>query len=267
MSISANRVFHVNVNCSDLDRSIGYYGKHAGLSPAARTRPVAPQPGGAVGLEAAQWDAFMMTGWQGGAGPVVDLLEWKLPPPTGRPHATPVALGFTRLLVTSPDVETSTVLTDPDGTLVQLEPGERPGLAGVVVGSSDLARSRAFYSDIVGLEAGPQPLAVAGPARGTAARLRDRAGAFALELVEWRSADRVPGPYPVANHLGIYRMALMTGDIEADYHTLQANGVVCVSPPATLDMGPGLPRLRALLFLDPDGTALELIETPAGTDG
>jgi hypothetical protein len=27
-------------------------------------------------------------------------------------------------------------------------------------------------------------------------------------------------------------------------------------------MGPGLPTLRALFFADPDGTTIELIETP-----
>jgi len=32
-------------------------------------------------------------------------------------------------------------------------------------------------------------------------------------------------------------------------------------------MGPGLPALRALLFPDPDGTMLELIESPASRSG
>ncbi len=266
MPISASRVFHVNVNCSDLERSVEYYRDRAGLSPAARTRPTAPQPGDAFGLESAQWDAFMMTGWQGGTGPVVDLLEWKVPAFTGRPHASAVAAGFSRLLVTSPDVQASTVLADPDGTLVQLDPGEGAGVAGVVIGCTDLGRTLPFYTDVVGFEpeeADPRRLAVAGAARGTAARLRDRAGGFAVELVEWRSPEPVSPPYPVANHLGMYRMALMTEDIDADYDALRVRGVTCVSAPAELDMGPGLPRLRALLFLDPDGTALELIETPS----
>jgi hypothetical protein len=55
----------------------------------------------------------------------------------------------------------------------------------------------------------------------------------------------------------------MTDDIDADYDQLRADGVICVSPPSHLEMGPGIPKLRAVLFLDPDGTALELIETPA----
>jgi len=57
-------------------------------------------------------------------------------------------------------------------------------------------------------------------------------------------------------------MALMTDDIDRDYADLSARGVACMTPPAVLDMGPGLPMLRALLFPDPDGTMLELIETP-----
>jgi hypothetical protein len=58
-------------------------------------------------------------------------------------------------------------------------------------------------------------------------------------------------------------MALTTDDIDRDYAELVDRGVSCVSPPAELDMGPGLPLLRALLFADPDGTMLELIESPA----
>jgi hypothetical protein len=61
----------------------------------------------------------------------------------------------------------------------------------------------------------------------------------------------------------MYRMALMTDDVDADYDQLRAGAVTCVSPPSQLEMGPGIPKLRAVLFLDPDGTALELIETPA----
>ena len=264
MTIAASRVFPVNVNCSDLDRSVAFYRERTGLVPSARTRPLEPQPGDAFGVEVAQWDAFMMTGWQGGAGPVVDLLEWKAPPPTGRPHESTVALGFSRLLVTAPGVDTSTVVTDPDGTLVQLDPGERRGVAGVVIGCSDLRRAVAFYTDIVGLEPaeiGSARVAVAGAARGTAARLRDRADGFAVELVEWRTAGPLPRPYPEANHVGMFRMALMTDDIDADYEELRAHEVSCISPPARLEMGPGIPTLRALLFLDPDGTTLELIET------
>jgi hypothetical protein len=54
----------------------------------------------------------------------------------------------------------------------------------------------------------------------------------------------------------------MTDDIDRDHAALVEQGVHCWSPPADLDMGPGMPDLRALLFDDPDGTVLELIESP-----
>ena len=70
-------------------------------------------------------------------------------------------------------------------------------------------------------------------------------------------------PYPAANHLGIFRLALTTEHLDDDYRELQDRGVRCWSPPLGLAMGPGLPDLRALLFADPDGSTLELIESPA----
>jgi hypothetical protein len=56
----------------------------------------------------------------------------------------------------------------------------------------------------------------------------------------------------------------MTDDLARDDDTLRAAGVRCYSAPATLDMGPALPELRALFFADPDGATFELIETPRG---
>jgi catechol 2,3-dioxygenase-like lactoylglutathione lyase family enzyme len=69
-------------------------------------------------------------------------------------------------------------------------------------------------------------------------------------------------PASEANQLGMYRLALYTDDIDRDYADLVARGVRCLTPPATLEMGPGIPTLRALMFEDPDGTVLELIEPP-----
>jgi hypothetical protein len=60
--------------------------------------------------------------------------------------------------------------------------------------------------------------------------------------------------------LGIFRVALLTADIAADYAELCSAGVYCWSSPAHLEMGSGLGRLKAILFADPDGAAWELIE-------
>jgi hypothetical protein len=59
-------------------------------------------------------------------------------------------------------------------------------------------------------------------------------------------------------------MALIVDDIHACHRTLVANGVAGNGGPVKLDMGPDVPvdGLWALLFTDPDGTCIELIEDP-----
>jgi len=230
MPVGAGGVIHVNVNCTELGRSLAFFRDEVGLQAHTRTAPTSPQPGTAFGLGSAQWDAWMMGGPDGFRATVVDLLEWKVPAPAPRP-ATPT-LGFRRLRVGSPGAP-ARALTDPDGTPIDVEPGVG-GPTGVVVACSDRRRSRQFYDEVVGLS----PF---------------------VELVA--DPDARPGPTP-ANTVGIWRLALGTDDLDADVATLSALGVRCVSEPAEMAMGPGLPVLRFVLFPDPDGTMLELIERP-----
>jgi hypothetical protein len=172
----------------------------------------------------------MMGGPDGFAATVVDLLEWKEPLPAPRP--TGPTLGFRRLRVSAPGAAARAVV-DPDGTALDVEPG-RGGPTGVVVACSDRARSAAFYREIVPLEG-------------------------FVSLVEERGAARAPG---AANTVGIWRLALGTDDIDADVAALAGAGVACLSDPAEMSMGPGLPELRFVLFPGPDGEMLELIERP-----
>ena len=235
------RVIHVNVNCSDLDRSAAFYRDELGLEASLRTTPAEPQPGAAFGLERVQWDAWMMAGADGFGGPVVDLLEWKVPVPVGSADSSN-GTGFQRLRVAAPGGGPE---ADPDGTAIEIVPGERARVAGVVIGCSDFMRSVAFYRDVVGLQ-------IDGPGE-----LCDVRGAdvFQVELV-----PAPPTSPRVANELGMYRMALYTEDIDREDAALRAAGVEPYSPPAALEMGPGVPPLRALFFPDPDGTTLEYIE-------
>src|SRR5690606_33305126 len=93
----------------------------------------------------------------------------------------------------------------------------------------------------------------------------DPASGFVVELVEWVTPPVTPAPERRANELGIFRMAWHTPDIDRDFAVLSDAGVTCYSPPAGLEMGPGIPPLRALFWGDPDGACLELIEP--GTEG
>lgn len=222
---------HVNVNCRDLERSLAFYRDVLGLRPVTRTAPEQPQPGAAFGLEWAQWDAWMMAGPKGFGAPVVDLLEWIVPAPVERDDEGTV--GLCRLRVGGGAAYAA--LADPDGLAIDVRPGG-PGLTGVTVACSDPDRSSAFYR-MLGL------------------------GGF-VELVE--GAGAAP---PDANTVGIWRLALATDDIEADVAELAGAGVRCLSDPVEMSMGPGLPVLRFVLFPDPDGTMLELIERPPPADG
>ena len=300
MAIGVSRVFHCNVNATDLDGSLAFYRDLLGLTPSTRTTPSAPQPGAAFGLPETQWDAWILTGDRGYDGVAIDLLEWQVPRPAGTPYPVANHLGFTRLGFVTKDIDAAHarlvdagvdcfgaphdvriegapplrafVCTDPDGTLVELISGGGGRLAFVAIGCRDLDRSIAFYEALGFNALGRFPI---GPQDGSGLRLEGDVewemaylddprgtGAFALDLVQWKSPVPVGEPYDTANHTGVYRMALMTDDIDASFAALQDLGVQSVSPPATLDMGPGLPELRALLFPDPDGTMLELIETP-----
>jgi catechol 2,3-dioxygenase-like lactoylglutathione lyase family enzyme len=305
MPIGVSQAFHVNVNCSDLERSLAFYRDRLGLTASTHTRPEMPQDGAAFGLETAAWDAWILHDDRGfGTGLVVDLLEWQEPPPTGTP-STAADLGFNRIGFSVSDLDDlyarlaadgvvghggpphettveggaavrTVVVDDPDGMLVELVQNgvDRAGgshVGFVAIGVSDLARSRAFYSDVLGFrpmfDRGPlrQPgdqLGLDGEIELAASYLDDPrgTGAFMLELVQLvEPAPRRP-PSAEANRLGMFRLALLTDDIERDHAELRARGVTCWTPPVVLEMGPGIPPLKALMFEDPDGTVLELIQ-------
>jgi catechol 2,3-dioxygenase-like lactoylglutathione lyase family enzyme len=299
MPIGAARVFHLNVNCSSLERSLAFYRDAIGLSAGAHTVPPA-QLGAAFGLDIAQWDAWILSDDRGMDGVAVDLLEWIQPRPVGAP---PLAnqLGFARLGFTTADIDATHarlradgasrltdphevtmdgaptmrtfIAADPDGTAIEFVSGNAERFSFVAVNCSDLDRSVEFYADVLGFHPrvrfapGPRDetgLGLGADAEWEMAYLDDPRGTgqFAIDLVQWKHPLPTGAPSNEANRIGPFRLALMTDDIDRDHAELRRRGVECVTPPAELDMGPGLPRLRALLFPDPDGTILELIETP-----
>jgi glyoxylase I family protein len=187
MSVSLLSVMHVNVNCSDLARSKRFYEEHVGLAALSHTKP-APQDGAGFGLAGrVQWDAHLLHDARGFAGPAVDLLEWKTPPPVGRPYAEANHLGLYRLCFAVPDaakkhaalaaagvpclspparVPLSSEMSvtffcalDPDGTAVEFleapaasDAASAARLLHVNVNCSDLPASAAWYRRVLGLE-------------------------------------------------------------------------------------------------------------------
>jgi len=305
MPIPLLSVMHVNVNCSDLERSLGFYREQLGLTALTHTNPV-PQRGEGFGFEGeVQWDAHLLHDARGFAGPAVDLLEWKKPRPTGRPHGEANELGMFRLCFTHPDLDALHAklgaagvacrseptrvpiapavdlsvrffcASDPDGTTAEFI--EMPGPARMLhvnINCSDLARSSAWYQDVLGLErvGHSNPGLVPGAAFGLEGEvawradflaLPGRAEAFVIDLLEWERPRPKGAPYREANHLGLYRLAFLVEDAHACHDALVADGVDC-GPAVWLDMGPEVPidGVWAVFFRDPDGTCLELIQQP-----
>src|SRR5258706_8236877 len=176
MSLTDARLFHVNVNCSDLERSRRFYTEGLGLDVGARTAPEESQPGAAFGLARARWDASILLGPRGYDGGAIDLLEWREPAPAGAPPARLFETGFQRLGVRVPDLgaaiarvnvlggcawsepfghalvdggEIRLVLAgDPDGTAIELIEGGPPSVSFVAITCADLERSRSFYRSL-----------------------------------------------------------------------------------------------------------------------
>jgi catechol 2,3-dioxygenase-like lactoylglutathione lyase family enzyme len=307
MAISIESVMHVNVNCSDLNRSLAFYRDFAGLEMASHTLPL-PQEGAGFGLPGqVQWDAHILHDARGYGGPGLDLLEWKEPAPRGRPSAEANHLGFFRICLLVPDLDEVyrraraggivcesppleisvdpesglrvrvLLCRDPDGTAIEfVEEGgvSQTQLIHVNVNCSSLRRSREWYQRVLGLEVrgGSRPGRVSGRAFGFEAEVEWEAdflwppgqSAFAIDLLEWKTPTPIGSSAASANQLGIYRMAFMVKDIHACHDELLRQGVGCPAP-VFLDMGPEIPLdgVWALFFPDPDGTCLELIETPS----
>ena len=105
MAISASRIFHVNSNCIDLERSLTFYRDLLGLKQNTHPIPSIPQRGDAFGLEQVLWDAWMLQSDLGNDGLSLDLLEWKVPKPAGRPPTEINETGFHHLTFAVPDLQ------------------------------------------------------------------------------------------------------------------------------------------------------------------
>jgi glyoxylase I family protein len=294
------RIFHVNINCSDLTRSRAFYVDGCGLAEGVRTTPETTQSGTAFGLDRARWDAWILVGAAGFDGGAVDLLEWQEPPPIAAPPAVLCEAGWQRIGLLVPDLDAAianacarggvvwseplvhelpngggvrlVLMSDPDGVAVELVEGDTNRLSFVGLTCSDLERSVAFYRAL-----GFRELARFPSARDSAPHLRVDGPVSMLEVLM-----RAPGPGDVhlmlvgfdepavargapraANALGMWRTALLLPELEPAVAALRAAEVELISEPRSMAMGPGLPELQFVCFRGPDHEVIELIEQPA----
>lgn len=297
MPIGAERIYHVNSNCTDLERAARFY-EALGLRRVVRTVPSRPQPGDAFGLAEVAWDAWMLQSDDGMDGLALDLLEWTTPGPTGTPPSTVGEPGLNRLVITTPDLDATVaaavdaggtlvggpvaghageraprtaMVRDPDGVPVQLFEGERTSIAQVIVNVTDLDRAVTYYRDVLGLRVAgeareaDQPGVLHGldaDARVRVARVADAGSAFAVALVQWLDPAFTGAAHQRrANELGLFRMAWSTDDCERDEAVVRSGGSVPFAPTSELSVGDDLPLLKVLFWPGPDGECLELIQT------
>ena len=109
---------------------------------------------------------------------------------------------------------------------------------------SDLARSLAFYRDLIGLTAlsHTQPVPqdgrgfwLPGRVRWDAHLLHDERGQAgpALDLLEWQEPRPIGRPARTANQLGLYRLCIAHPDLGALHARLSAAGVRTATEPVT----------------------------------
>jgi catechol 2,3-dioxygenase-like lactoylglutathione lyase family enzyme len=139
---------------------------------------------------------------------------------------------------------------------------------------SDLQRSVAFYTDVLGFEPASD-VEVTGeaydrffavfPARLHVVRLR--LGAEQIELTEFVTPRGRPAPADAqSNDRWFQHIAIVVSDMDTAYQRLRGHRVVQVSPePQRLpDWNSQAGGIRAFYFRDPDGHPLELIWFPPG---
>ena len=142
----------------------------------------------------------------------------------------------------------------------------RPHHTGLQV--ADLARSVAFYRDVLGFEEmfswNPRAPYI-GELVGYpevdlhAAILRPPNSEVFLELLEYRNVERAPVDTRTANP-GTAHIAFFVDDVDALYADLRARGVASVSAPVSPTIGPNKGG-RAVYMIDPDGIRVELIQS------
>jgi catechol 2,3-dioxygenase-like lactoylglutathione lyase family enzyme len=150
------------------------------------------------------------------------------------------------------------------------------GFMHVNVNCSDLARSRAFYGDALGLitSAHTKPdraqpgaaFGLAGDALWDAYVLDDPRGmgvAASLDLLRWEEPAPCGAPPGFTPMPGIHRVAYTVPALDAALARVATSGLSAL-PPATVQRGSV--QARVAWALDPDGSAIELIEDAASNE-
>ncbi|NNL85774.1 MAG: VOC family protein [Myxococcales bacterium] len=117
-------IFHVNVNCSDLDRSQPFY-ENLGFE-VVHAIPEGGAPGMLRGLglppDSRARAAIMMLDRRNARGARLDLIEWKKPPTHGSPPSDLAHVGAVRIALWTKDIDAEYERLRADGIAFVSEP-------------------------------------------------------------------------------------------------------------------------------------------------
>jgi catechol 2,3-dioxygenase-like lactoylglutathione lyase family enzyme len=98
------RLFHVNICVSDMERSIKFY-QSLGFTKVNDFTLDDPSVGDVLGLDAKKLRGVFMRLGSDSAAPVLDLVQFIDPPPRGQPYATLNNIGICRIAFSVDDID------------------------------------------------------------------------------------------------------------------------------------------------------------------
>ncbi len=297
MALSIVTMKSLVINCTKLADSQNFY-QLLGLG-CNEVLTSSNQPSGGIGLEGeSQWRHCSLHDHREAAGPVIELWQWRQPPPWGHVNNAPNQLGYARLAIFVAKLDKLYQILkdqavaalselycdkptglrwcycrDPDGNLVELI--ERDGAVEfgyVVLNCEDLANSVAWYSVLFDLEPGPvQRLGVApqlldskkpGEVISVQMNIVGQKARFGLVLQQWQQPLAIGRPLLKANQLGMFRLVFTVRDVAKAYEYLASERIQHVNPLSRLNMNSAdEAQQRELLFMqDPTGACIELLQ-------
>ena len=293
------RFLHLCYCCNDADAATEFFVDAFKMRNTMRT-PSERSDGSLLGVdgEIEGCASFVHDHRGGRVSPAIEIQGWVDPMLVGVPSTDPFevgvkAVGFVvsdlnsmhdRLVGhgctvvhrgASPFADDSVVVTDPTGVMLELVHDESiPDGAGqlhhVRITCTDLGVSLAFYEALgfSTMETGTFTDArfvgatdVVVDANFVRLRLPDEA--FEVTLIQWLTPVSHGRHYAIANHAGMYRMALGVDDTRASHDAMVAAGAVFDRPPRKVELrGTPVPDMWICFISDPDGIPYEFVQRP-----
>jgi catechol 2,3-dioxygenase-like lactoylglutathione lyase family enzyme len=258
-------LLHCNLNTADLGSAAAFYSDLLGLRAGLKTerRPTDGRGLGYDGMATSEvWFLFDARGPR--IAPGLELMEWETPRLVGHHPAEPNHVGLSAIgyRVPANGGYHEDRVHDLDGVPIELVPSDvdSPWFTHVRLNCTDLERSVEWYTRLGFTASGPIE---AGHVRNTSMQAGDVAP-FSIELTQWQDPEPVGEAPAVANHGGLYRIALGVADLSAAYDELAAVADEAVPEPLWVELpGTKLGGVNVMFLRDPDHVVVELVERPS----